>query len=557
VARLALVLAASLLGLGFAPFPAVAGTYDVVSCGAAPGSVNRAWEFRTNSQELEGSGPTPCVFPAIDSDRFLGEPDSGAFGGLWARTIIPSGTPLPASGHYAEWRIEAPSGTAITGMHVRRWLGLEAGSGWFLYGRSGDSTLLPGETCTVIAGADECNVGGPGTDWAEFADLSTASIAYGFRCGRSDCTDGATIHHARAAVYAARVTISDPIPPALGTPTGSLLDPGDRSGTETLTVAGRDEQGGLRELRAYVDDEDEPRATAAFACDPTLTQPCPTAWTTGALPLDTRQLEDGPHRLVLAAIDAGGNERRGTAQSFRTENHAPAAPRGLTVDGTAPEVVLRWEDPPDRGAPIVAAHYELCPPSGDCVRGRAPLPGPRALVLRVPGHAVWTVRLWLEDAAGHANAAGAARAAIDQRLPEPASDAPPPSATPAPPTAPSVAAPAPTVLVPARTPAPRPASTAPSTRAASRLLVTSLTRTRTALRVRGRVSPRAATVVATLRARLGRRATKTTVRTRARAGRFALTFRAPAGARGRLELRFAGDDRHLPTRLQRAVGRAT
>jgi len=548
VLQLALVLAASLLGLAFAPGPAVAGTYDVVTCGAAPGSVNRAWVFRTNSQELEGSDPTPCVLSPVDPDRFLGESDSGAFSGLWARTIIPSGTPLPASGDYAEWRIEAPSGTAITGLHVRRWLGLEAGSGWFLYGRSGNSTLLPGETCTVTGGADECNVGGPNSDWIRFADLSTESLAYGFRCARSGCIDGSTIHAARAAIYAARVTISDPTSPTVDAPTGSLFDTDDRSGTATIIAKGRDQQGGLRELRAYVDDHDTPHATHAFTCDPTLTQPCPTASISGTLQIDTARLADGPHRVVVAGVDAGGNEGRANPRTFRTENHAPAAPRGLVVSGAAPEVALQWEDPVDAGAPIVAAHYELCPTrGGDCLRGRQAHGGSGRIVLRVHGHERWDVRLWLEDAAGHMDRASSARAFIDQRLPEPVAPALPESL----PAVTAVAAP--TTTPPVVPPAPAGRSAAPP---AGRITVTSFTRTRTAVRVRGRVTPITATLLATLRARLGRRPVNAAVRTRARGGRFALTLPAPAGARGRPELRFAGDAAGLPARVRRTVRRA-
>jgi hypothetical protein len=125
---------------------------------------------------------------------------------------------------------------------------------------------------------------------------------------------------------------------------------------------------------------------------------------------------DGTHELRATATDAANQEAVATAM-LRVDRTAPTAPEGLGVsrnaDGT---LALGWANP-DQGtaAPIVAARYQVCDALGVACSGEHRVVG--AGIVRVdsvdvpPGdHAV---RVWLEDEAGHADAANAGVLHVD------------------------------------------------------------------------------------------------------------------------------------------------
>jgi Bacterial Ig-like domain len=412
---------------------AQAGTYDVLACDAAPGAVNNSWTYETNdSSHIAGS--TSC-------------PSSSDYSGLLADTILGLSSGSPA-GAYGQWIVHAPAGTTITRIRLRRFLYMDGGSGWTLYGRTADGVTISGETCTVQPGFDDCQVGGYASPTLD-RTVNTTSIAYGFVCTTTgvQCVTGATIHAAAAAIYSARVTINDPTAPTITTPSGSLVaTSGYHQGTESVIFNGSDALG-LSTRRVYVDGTQ--LAADAPACDFTQLVPCSNPATDATLSVDTTSLADGQHTVQAAVVDAAGNESRSAAVSITVDNTAPTAPVGLQAaprTDSDPAVTASWSNPSGQVAPIIAAHWTLCPQgsASGCQSGSTTA---TSMSGSLPAEGDYTLSVALEDAAGHVGPAGSLALRYQ-----------PPVSTPTPtPTPTATATPAPTATP---TPTPQPRSSA-------------------------------------------------------------------------------------------------
>jgi hypothetical protein len=454
--RISMTILATAIAVASAVPAAEAGTYNVLACDAAPGAVNNSWTFETNDG-THIADSTAC-------------PSSGNYSGLLARSVLGSGGIPSAAAAYGQWIVSAPSGTTITRVRLRRWLGMEGGSGWTLYGRQADGTTLPGETCTVQPGFDECNVGGYATD-AFDRTVNTTSIAYGFLCPStgSGCITGATIHAARAAIYSAIVTINDPTSPAIGAPTGDLVRASDfHKGTESVTFNGTDALG-LSARRLYVDGEQV--ASDAPTCDYTRLVPCSNPSAAAILSFDLDTMDDGSHTVQASVVDAAGNETRSALTSIVVDHTAPTVPQGLQVGArpaTNPAFTASWSHPGGQVAPINAAHWRLCPEgsAAGCSTGTTT---DTSISGTLPAYGRYTLHVALEDAA--ANRGGEATISLVYDAPAPPTPTPTPpvsTPTPTPPTA--------TATPPSATPTPAPTVTpTPTPRANPRLTVTSAT----------------------------------------------------------------------------------
>jgi hypothetical protein len=409
--RLRTPLLVSAIAFLTAPTTAQAGTYDVLACDAAVGGVNRAWTYETNDPERLESGNN-C-------------PASQSYSGAYARTKLGSGD--APTGSFGHWVLRAPTGTTITRLQLTRWLGMEAGSGWRLFGRQADGTTLDGETCVTPSGSYECNVGGYNSSPINHS-LNTTLIVYGIECVDSfSCSTGATIHAARAAIYSARVTLSESTSPTVTNPSGALVtESGYHRGTETATFAGSDSTSGLSAQRVYIDGV--VRASHALACDYTYVVPCSNPTTAQTLSVDlaatsggSRVIPDGTRSVEVAAVDAAGNETRSTPRSIVVDGTAPAAASALTTSAgsnwqSTPGFTATWTHPAGQVAPIDTAHWTLCP-SGTttgCTNGSAPVSASTGTVagLQVPGEGAWDFSLRLQDAAGNTSAANVARTTV-------------------------------------------------------------------------------------------------------------------------------------------------
>ena len=149
--RVLLTTALAVLVAAAAAVPARAGTYDVLSCGAAHG-INHAWRsFNDDAGTLAvGSSCAPLQRRA-HRRPVRGRPHPRA----------PERTQGPRRG----WRLTAPAGTRITGLTAQFYLGQNSAGEWFPYLRTSGQTLEtcqpPGGTPSATRGVDVYDPLGP------------------------------------------------------------------------------------------------------------------------------------------------------------------------------------------------------------------------------------------------------------------------------------------------------------------------------------------------------------------------------------------------------------
>lgn len=373
-----------------------AGTYTVLTCDAAPGSVNNAWREREDRGMLAGAScPTRG-----DARR-----------GLVVRNRVNVGT--VRRGKRASMAFRAPAGTSLRSIELD-WDGRRVNGDWLLGLVRGDGRLLAG--CRPSRRSSRsCRLGNPtGPSRIRRSLGNGGSVSIEARCAapRGCGTDvrrrPGDRTRARLAVHAAEVVVGDGSVPNVAAG-GELLNGGwQRAGVEASMVA-RDNVG-IRSTALVVDGSR--RDADSERCDFTRPIPCPRG-IRSVHRLDTRELRDGRHDLVLSAVDAAGN-RRIVDRSILVDNHAPArVPDVRVVGGSGLRATnsfdLRWTPPPGQAAPIARAHYRLCRRGapGECVSGSR-APGAHGIDdLAVPRRGSWRFRVWLEDKAGNSSPSSA------------------------------------------------------------------------------------------------------------------------------------------------------
>lgn len=369
------VLVTALFGLTPETSLALAGSYQVTACNAAPEAVNNSWAWGST----DGSQPDHFAEHASCPDRIGGSGGlSDQEGGLSTTDALGlSNGAVP--GTSAGWAFSAPAGTTITGVTLERYVGhqFDGFNDWSPAVRA-DGAIIPGETCLdSVENGEVCSIGGPpGAGGAgQIVGLSAHELSVGIVCGapaEDQCVTGATEHKTWAAMYGATVTVADPTPPTLSTPSGSLwgLTGAMHAGTESVTVSAQDAGGGLQSIVLIADG----RSMASYGapCNFTLAQPCPASSGTQTFALPTTQLSDGVHTVALLATDAAGNQSSISEQINVLNPPAPAPPRVATM-ATQP-------GGPALGTPVATIRVS------ETLRGRH-------LVVRVRGQGSGTVRV--------------------------------------------------------------------------------------------------------------------------------------------------------------------
>ena len=163
--------------------------------------------------------------------------------------------------------------------------------------------------------------------------LSAHGLSLGVVCqapAGDECVTGATQYAAWATMYGATVTLSDPTPPTLGTPSGALWGPGEaggfHKGTESVTVSADDVGGGVASIVLSADGR--PVETYTAPCNFTFAQPCPSSTGAQTLTLPTTQLSDGTHTL-----DARRNRCRRQSIDRRLAEHHRGEQRAAAASG--------------------------------------------------------------------------------------------------------------------------------------------------------------------------------------------------------------------------------
>jgi len=346
--RTSLLLGAVTVLAGVLPASASAatGSYQVTACNDAPETVNNSWAWSTtdSSQPSHYAEHTNCPYRLGNggdkNDQEGGLSTTDALG-------LPNGA---APGTTAGWTFTASTGTTITAITYERYIGhLFDPKNYWSSALRADGTIVPGETCTdSISNSETCFVGGPpgeGGTTGVVTGLFAHQLTFGEICeapSPHSCVTGAAEHSIWTAMYGARVTVNDPTPPALASPSGALWEAsssdGFQEGTESVTTSAQDVGGGVQSIVLSADGQ--PVETYSAPCDFTFAQPCPLSTGAQILTLPTAQLSDGVHTLTLVATDAAGNRSTVASEQITVENNPPPPPTELVavptqIDGSA------------------------------------------------------------------------------------------------------------------------------------------------------------------------------------------------------------------------------
>jgi hypothetical protein len=367
-------------------------TYVNLACSLAPNAANNSWqEFNSDPAHLTVGQVCPSQAGSEST-------------GMFATDILGSSGVAP-DGAIAGWRFIAPPGITIAGLQDDRYLGAYTDNGWTPFVKA-DSTIL--ETCTFTMAEEGCSVGEPFGSGSLNGTLQVneaETLTVGIECSAvGGCTTGSTLHRVWAALYGAKVTLSELAPPSIASPTGPLWGAGSaggfHKGTEQASFKASDLTGIAKatiSVDGVVVESDE------GVCG--YTQPLPCQPLSPVFEVDTTQLTDGTHTVTITAYDAAGNEAQ-LMEQIVVANQPPPPPVGLKAvvqsDGS---FVVSWTDP-SHIAPIVGAIYQLCPASGvGCGSATPTGDSPITLPASAAGQ---IVRVWLADAAGNSSPANSA-----------------------------------------------------------------------------------------------------------------------------------------------------
>ncbi len=385
------------------PAGARAGTYTTVSCG----------DPDTHQMTGRSGFPPGWAFTEYQpgSGNWSTFASCGSWGGGFGLRTNPIGGRVP----YPQWgRIyfSPPADTGVAGVRVARAFRRPYPAPYVV-------PLLatsPADWCHTYW--DGCSVGnlGNGSDPANLAELGGSAWFQLYCDGSQGCPrDGLAAWQ----VFGARITLSDGHAPSFaGAPTG-LPSAAAIGGSPTVEIGGSDRGGGL--LRAEVLADGQVLGSASFDsnghCDTSFHTdlvPCPL---TGSRPLgaDTTKVADGDHAISARLTDVSGNTTSYALGTKTIDNHAPGAVTPSVVGGDgwrgANAFDVTWENSAaDHGSAIAAAHYRLCSTDATptCTTGKQTGAGITRLTgLSVPASGDYTLTVWLEDAAGNADAAGA------------------------------------------------------------------------------------------------------------------------------------------------------
>ena len=327
--------------------------------------------------------------------------------GIWVRNSVNTGRAQPFAA--ATVSFDAPSGTSIVSFSAQ--YSLHRDDTYWHVGLFADSSMLVGCPANQTNVLCTFSTAWPGTtstwNWADGVHKVYIQVACGSPVWCSTQAAAAPFTE-RAAVrlFSAVVRVRDDSAPAVWSVDGALAGDSWLRGSHFIGYASSDNVG-IRATRFYVDGA--LRDDLQRDCDFTQRVPCSNL-TYARYGLDTQALPDGDHEIKVESVDTAGNAKS-FAHTIHADNHAPDAPDAVAVEGgegwrQANSFHLTWNQP-SSAAPVTVAHYELCNTSNStCTAGERRGDGIAAISdLAVPEPGDYTVRLWLEDAAGNVNPA--------------------------------------------------------------------------------------------------------------------------------------------------------
>ena len=223
----------------------------------------------------------------------------------------------------AGWTFRAPAGTTIRRIEIGRNTAARASqddagtpaaeNGWWnVIARAGDSPggqrVIAPETCAGNSAVYPayCTTPATGAPNVVAYDIGEPVVSWGLQCAgpsvNSLCFTGdGTGNHAGLNLHSARVTIDDPVSPAVDT---GLQESGFRRAADQVAATTTD-SAGIRSLRVLVDGAE--RVVKRETCDFRRPAPCPTVV---AQTYDLVGVADGRHTVTTIAEDAASNLTR-------------------------------------------------------------------------------------------------------------------------------------------------------------------------------------------------------------------------------------------------------
>ncbi len=385
--------------------PALAGGYVVNAC--SPTTSSGLWT-PTNTFPAAFATGNQCGGPAV------GSTDGGHQGALYAEDVLNSPASIP-DGARAGWTLTAPTGTTITAISYYR--SVHAYNDQDLISGIFDAAGTPLEQCKIpwpfVAGSsidcDKINDEAPVT----FTGLSTSSLFLGIMCRIvrpviACGAGGAPLHAVTAALYSARVTLSESGAPTLSNAGGTLWGGGIVSGVAPVTFAASDASG-IQDQQVR-SDAGQILISVPQACDFTQAPPCPQQ-PAGTLNVDTSRVADGVHTFTVVVTDPAANSQLATSPPVVVDNNGPPPPSlTATAHGSGSNVIaLSWRNPASAPAPITQAMVQLC--QATCPAATR-ISASGAAQITAPGPGLYSVHLWLLDSQGRGGPHNAALASV-------------------------------------------------------------------------------------------------------------------------------------------------
>lgn len=371
MSALAAAVVSALVGAGLAAAPASAGTTYVYSCTGPNGAPVTASAWTPGSWNME---PQTVHFDNCSTGRGFGvRIDPGAHRGHAHRN----------------YRFDAPADTTVRTVQLVRESALTEWATWQIF--SGTVPYYDSQHLRhVCRASDGCRSEPRARVTFNMADASGALILVESCAVDSGCTGG----QGHLTISEAVVTLSDLHPPTWSDRSGTLMQPGPKTGVVSLTASASDRGTGIYRIVTRVDGvvvDDRTPALNGGQCQElpgrafafSAAQPCPLSVGVSTS-VDTRTLRDGTHSVHIALVDAAGNESVLWQDTIQTSN-AP-------ISTTEPEIVVDagelkvgarltattggWD--PER--PVTTTEYQWlrCPVDATDVRACAAIAGATA-----------------------------------------------------------------------------------------------------------------------------------------------------------------------------------
>jgi hypothetical protein len=317
-----------------------AGTYDVYSCWAGhdsfrnPNANASAWAKINDNvggqySSFDQCGTHPNGMGVISVGGY--EAPAGRYGEV--AFSAPPGTRVQA---VQLWRTAWSRGTGSGGDSKRNFLRLLADGAQAPQGDAFDGS---NEVPDGAAGTtDEANFGVIPAN-AMTADLSSATpsaISYRVGCSFSVCPTGDSNGSFAAGVkiHGAIVTLRDTSEPEMSVAGSGLLAAGEHKGVETVHVDFAKDNTGIKRLAVFNDDNTSPIGVVDYERNPDKCawwQAIPCQDVSGVdIPVDTKRVSDGDHKIVVRAYDSAENARTVTLGPVTVRNGSPATPTSFS-----------------------------------------------------------------------------------------------------------------------------------------------------------------------------------------------------------------------------------